>query len=87
MAGGIRAQKSLSDNYIQRRINDMADDIREQLVENLKKSPHFAVQFDEATDISGCVQFVVFLRYKSGLVAKLKSILPNASWTHCFLQR
>ncbi|XP_023210685.1 zinc finger BED domain-containing protein 5-like [Centruroides sculpturatus] len=134
----------LSDNTIERRINDMASDIREQVVEKLKKSPHFALQFDESTDVSDCAQFVVFVRFeadesitedilfckalssnttgqclydiflestrnykidwtkciaicsdgakamtgqKSGLVAKLKSIMPNVSWTHCFLHR
>lgn len=134
----------LSDNTIERRINDMAGDIREQLVEKLKKSPHFALQFDESTDVADCAQFVVFVRFEadesinedilfckalpanttgqylydtflestrdyeidwtkciaicsdgakamtgnqSGLVAKLKSIMPNVSWTHCFLHR
>lgn len=134
----------LSDNTIERRINDMAVDIREQLVEKLKESPYFALQFDESTDVSGCAQFMVFVRFvtdgsimedllfckalpanttgqclydmflestrdyeidwtkciaicsdgaksmtgnKSGLVAKLKSIMPNVSWTHCFLHR
>uniref|UniRef100_A0A1Y1KZY7 HAT C-terminal dimerisation domain-containing protein n=2 Tax=Photinus pyralis TaxID=7054 RepID=A0A1Y1KZY7_PHOPY len=134
----------LSDNTISRRINDMANDIREQVVEKLNKSPHFALQFDESTDVSDCAQFVVFVRFEaddsimeeilfcaalaanttgqclydmflestcnydidwkkciavcsdgakamtgknSGLVAKLKSIMPNVSWTHCFLHR
>ncbi|KAB0790827.1 hypothetical protein PPYR_15129, partial [Photinus pyralis] len=55
----------LSDNTISRRINDMANDIREQVVEKLNKSPHFALQFDESTDVSDCAQFVVFVRFEA----------------------
>lgn len=134
----------LSDNTISRRINDIANDIQEQVVEKLKNSQYFALQFDESTDVSNCAQFVVFVRFEadesimeeilfckalpantsgqclydmflestcnydidwkkciaicsdgakamsgknSGLVAKLKSIMPNISWTHCFLHR
>lgn len=47
----------LSDNTISRRINDMANDIPEQIVENVKISPHFALQFDESTDVFVCAQF------------------------------
>lgn len=47
----------LSDNTIQRRMSDMAADIRDQLIEKIKKSTHIALQFDESTDISGCAQF------------------------------
>ncbi|XP_055918354.1 SCAN domain-containing protein 3-like [Eupeodes corollae] len=55
----------LSDNTIERRINDMAVDIQEQLIEKLKKSPHFALQLDESTDVSDCAQFVVFVRFEA----------------------
>ncbi|CAH1101546.1 unnamed protein product [Psylliodes chrysocephalus] len=104
----------LSDNTISRRINDMAKDIQEQLM----NSQHFALQFDESTDVSDCAQFVVFMRFEaddkstcdydidwkkciaicsdgakamtgknSGLIVKLKLIMPNISWTHCFLHQ
>ncbi|KAF2890878.1 hypothetical protein ILUMI_15295, partial [Ignelater luminosus] len=117
---------------------------KQEIVEKLKKSPHFALQFDESTDVTDCPQFVVLVRFeadrsiiedilfrkalsanttgqcmydlflestrdyeidwtkcivicssgakamtgnKSGLVAKLKSIMPNFTWIHCFLYR
>ncbi|XP_049835140.1 protein FAM200A-like [Schistocerca gregaria] len=56
---------SLSDNTIERRINDMTGDIREQLAENLKKNPHFALQFDESTDVLECAQFIAFVRFEA----------------------
>ncbi|XP_049790096.1 protein FAM200B-like [Schistocerca nitens] len=56
---------SLSDNTTERRINDMTGDIREQLAENLKKSPHFALQFDESTDVSECTQSIEFVRFEA----------------------
>lgn len=131
----------LSDNTVARRIDDMADDIREQLIQNIKDSDFIAIQFDESTDVSNLAQFSCFVRYitdgfikenmlfckplpghttgeclfdlfvdtttsynidwkkciaicsdgakaltghKSGLIVKLKSIMPNAEWTHCF---
>ena len=55
----------LSDNTISRRINDMAKDIQEQVVEKLKNSQHFALQFDGSTDVSDCAQFVVFVRFEA----------------------
>ncbi|XP_056645807.1 protein FAM200A-like [Diorhabda sublineata] len=55
----------LSDNTISRRINDMVNDIQEQVIEKLKNSQHFAMQFDESTDVSDCAQFVVFVRFET----------------------
>ncbi|XP_074026816.1 zinc finger BED domain-containing protein 5-like [Leptinotarsa decemlineata] len=57
----------LSDNTISHRIEDTANDIRDQVVEKLKKSPHFALQFDESTDVSDCAQFVMFVRYEADM--------------------
>lgn len=41
----------------------MSNDIEEQLVSRIKKSPCFALQCDESTDISNCCQLLVFVRF------------------------
>lgn len=43
---------SLSDNTVERRINEMADDIIQKLVKNIRESPFYALQFEESTDIA-----------------------------------
>lgn len=55
----------LSDNTIQRRISDMATDVRDQVIEKIKESTFVSLQFDESTDISSCAQFVAFVRFES----------------------
>lgn len=55
----------LSDNTIQRRISNMATDVRDQVIEKIKKSSFVSLQFDESTDIAGCAQFVAFVRFES----------------------
>ncbi|KAK4886871.1 hypothetical protein RN001_003142 [Aquatica leii] len=55
----------LSDNTIQRRISDMAIDVRDQVIEKIKESTFVSLQFDESTDIVGCAQFVAFVRFES----------------------
>jgi len=55
----------LSDNTIQRRISNMATDVRDQVIEKIKKSSFVSFQFDESTDIAGCAQFVAFVRFET----------------------
>ncbi|KAL0822667.1 hypothetical protein ABMA28_004690 [Loxostege sticticalis] len=55
----------LSDNTIQRRISDMATDVRDQVIEKIRESTFVALQFDESTDIADCAQFVAFVRFES----------------------
>ena len=54
---------SISDNTVQRRIVDMADDIKSQLVEQIKDSPIICLQLVESTDVSSCAQLIVYVRY------------------------
>lgn len=52
----------LSDGTISRRITDMAQDIKSQLIDRVKKGK-YALQLDESTDVSNCAQLLVFVRY------------------------
>ncbi|KAF7643440.1 hypothetical protein LDENG_00239380 [Lucifuga dentata] len=53
----------LSDNTIQRRISDMASDVKEQVLDNIRESPFFSIQLDESTDVANCAQLMVYVRY------------------------
>ena len=59
------ASVSLSNSTIQRRIKDLSDDIKCQVVEKIKTTPFglFAMQIDKSTDISLCAQLMVFAKY------------------------
>uniref|UniRef100_A0A3P8XE49 DUF4371 domain-containing protein n=1 Tax=Esox lucius TaxID=8010 RepID=A0A3P8XE49_ESOLU len=53
----------LSNDTVARRISDMSNDIREQLIEVIKKSPYYALQLDKSTDIDGQAQLLTYVRY------------------------
>ena len=53
----------ISNDTVQRRIMDMAVDVEEQLIEQVKKSKYFAIQLDKSTDLSNCAILVCFVRY------------------------
>ena len=56
----------LSDNTVQRRIALMANDIKEQVVTEVKDKALFglfALQLDESTDASSAPQLIAFVRY------------------------
>jgi len=53
----------LSNNTIQRRIGEMADDIKEQVVKEIRDAGKFSIQLDETTDVNSCAQLLVFARY------------------------
>ena len=57
------AQAPLSARTVARRIEDMAEDIETQLLEQIVKSPWFAIQCDESTDIENKAVLLVFVRY------------------------
>lgn len=52
----------VSNDTIRRRICDMSNDIKAQLVERLQSSI-FAIQLDESTDIAGQAQLLAYVRY------------------------
>ncbi|XP_057706890.1 zinc finger BED domain-containing protein 5 [Corythoichthys intestinalis] len=53
----------LSNDTIARRIDDIANDLQEQLVEELKDK-RFALQFDEATDSNKDCLFLAYVRFE-----------------------
>lgn len=53
----------LSRDTVQRRIADLSEDIRAQLLTQIHKSGKFAIQLDESTDIANMAQLIVFVRY------------------------
>ena len=59
------AAVSLSNSTIQRRIEDMAADIKDQVVQEIKSAAFglFSIQLDESTDVDSCSQLMAFVRY------------------------
>ncbi len=58
-------QMSLSNDTVKRRINEISDDIKEKVIQEIKSSPTgmFAIQVDESMDVSSCAHLLVFVRY------------------------
>ncbi|XP_008189561.1 SCAN domain-containing protein 3-like, partial [Acyrthosiphon pisum] len=54
------AKISLSNDTIKRRIDEMAHDLKNQIIEKLNKSPFFSLQCDETTDISQNSQLLFY---------------------------
>ena len=70
--GGWDAEKVAlirhSNNTVHRRIVDMSNDLKQQVIADLKKAPFrkFAIQLDESTYVTACAQLLMFVRYVSG---------------------
>ena len=54
---------SVSNDTVSRRINKISLNIKEQVVDEIKKSPLFAIQLDESTDVSQFSQLLAFVRH------------------------
>ena len=69
---------SLSDNTIKRRIEEMADDIADQILAEIKESKFgFAIQLDESTDITNYCQLLVYVRYAQTNIMKTELLLNH----------
>lgn len=55
---------SLSDDTVSRRINEMAAQVKQTLIENIKQSKYFAIQFDESTDVTNFAQLMAYIRFE-----------------------
>ncbi len=53
----------LSNDTMGRHIQDMANDIKDQITDRVRKSGRFSLQIDECTDVSGDAQLLAFVRY------------------------
>ncbi|XP_057654750.1 protein FAM200C-like [Diorhabda carinulata] len=57
------SQIPLSDNTVKRRNDDMAEDIKNQVVDAIKKFTFFVIQLDESTDVAQCSNLIVYVHY------------------------
>ena len=54
----------LSNNAVQRRIEEMSVDVLQQVISGICRSEsRFAIQLDESTDVTNCAQLLIFVRY------------------------
>jgi hypothetical protein len=53
----------LSNNTVSRRISDMASNVKQQLIENVKASKYYSIQLDENTDVSNMAH-LTFIRFE-----------------------
>ena len=56
-------QRSLSNDSIKSRIQEIADDIKSKVLSKIDSSPVFALQLDETTDVFNLSQLLVYVRY------------------------
>ena len=54
---------SLSDNTVKRRIDELSEDIKEQVLDKIKASRFYAIQYDESTDAAHLCQLLVYSRF------------------------
>ncbi|GBO26869.1 Zinc finger BED domain-containing protein 5 [Araneus ventricosus] len=72
---------SLSNNTVKKRINDIADDIKLELISRLQACNAYALQLGESTDVAGLAILLGFVRYAlvtKRISATFKSVLDEA---------
>ncbi|XP_025410789.1 zinc finger BED domain-containing protein 5-like [Sipha flava] len=56
---------SLSNNTFKNRIVEMSENIKEQLISNIKTSKFYSLQLDESTDICNDANLLAYVRYEN----------------------
>ena len=71
-------QIPLSDSTASRRSDDLAENVFDQLLNDLKKAESFSIACDESTDKTAVAQFCVFVRFFNGnqFVEDLLALIP-----------
>ena len=59
------SQIALFNDTVKGRIDELSQDIKDQLPNQIKESPFFAIQCNETTDIESCSQFLLYTRFLS----------------------
>ena len=54
---------ALSNDTVKGRIDELSQDIKDQILDQTKESPFFAIQWDEMTDIGSCSQLLLSARF------------------------
>ncbi|KAI6647156.1 zinc finger BED domain-containing protein 5-like [Oopsacas minuta] len=73
------APLSISNNTVHRRIVDMSEDVKLQVISEMITAPLglFSIQLDESTDVASCAQLICFTRYIHDGDFKEDSLLPT----------
>ena len=58
------AQVPLSNDTISRRIDELAEDMEEQLIQQIKLAKYFSLQLDESTDVANLAILIVYVRFE-----------------------
>ncbi|XP_040312981.1 SCAN domain-containing protein 3 isoform X3 [Herpailurus yagouaroundi] len=58
------AQVPLSNDTIARRIQELASDMEDQLIEQIKEAKYFSLQLDECRDIANMIVLLVYVRFE-----------------------
>ncbi len=72
----------LSDHTISRRISDMAQDVKEQVLDSIRHSPFFALQIDESTDVASCAQLLTYVWYVKNMDIQEEFLFSSPLPTH-----
>ena len=50
-------------NTVHRRISQLSDDIKEEMIQETKRAGLFSIRLDESTDVQSCSQIRAFVRF------------------------